>query len=192
MIQEARNRGSLAAEVTQTLEKAILRDKTISLELAEIDSAESNVSRLELRIRPFELDEAQYQKTGELAFNFNTKAQRLDVDEVVLATGFEAKRPGGTLIDGAIRTMDLPTATDGFPIVDRHLRWREGLFVMGPLAELEVGPVSRNISGARMAADRIRKSPELDKTVNDSNQRKRSPIARKSRRLAMDGLGRSV
>lgn len=192
MIQEARNRGSLAAEVTQTLEKAILRDKTISLELAEIDSAESNVSRLELRIRPFELDEAQYQQTGELAFNFNTKVQRLDVDEVVLATGFEAKRPGGTLIDGAIRTMDLPTATDGFPIVDRHLRWREGLFVMGPLAELEVGPVSRNISGARMAADRIIKSPELEKTVNDSNQRKRSPIARKSRRLAMDGLGRSV
>jgi thioredoxin reductase len=194
MIQEARNRGSLAAEVTQTLEKAILRDKTINLEMAEIDSAscESVGTKLELQIRPFELDETQYQKMGALTFNFNTKAQRLQVDTVVLATGFEAKRPGGTLIDRAIRTMDLPTATDGFPIVDRHLRWREGLFVMGPLAELEVGPVSRNISGARMAADRIIKSPELEKTMNGSNQRKRSPIARKSRRLAMDGLGRSV
>jgi len=64
--------------------------------------------------------------------------------------------------------MDLPTAKDGFPIVDRHLRWRKGLFVMGRLAELEVGPVSRNISGARMAASRIITSPELRKTMNTS------------------------
>ena len=74
----------------------------------------------------------------------------------------------------AMRSMDLPTAKDGFPIVDRHLRWRKSLFVMGPLAELEVGPVSRNISGARMAASRIITSPELRKTMNTSNKCKHS------------------
>jgi hypothetical protein len=194
MIQEARNIGSLASEVTQTLEKAILRDKTINLEMAEIDSAscEPVGAKLELRIRPFELDETQYQQTGALAFNFSANAQRLQVDTVVLATGFEAKRPGGALIDGAIQTMNLPTATDGFPIVDRHLRWRKGLFVMGPLAELEGGPVSRNISGARMAADRIISSPELEKAVNASNKRNSTSIACKNRRLAMGGVARSV
>ena len=169
MIQEARHRGSLASEVAQSLQKAILYDKTITLEMAEIDSAsfDSNESKLELQVRPFELDEAQYQKTGALEYRFSEKAESLETDMVVLATGFEPKRPGGSMIDEAIHNLNLPTAKDGFPIVDRHLRWREGLFVMGPLAELEVGPVSRNISGARLAAERIIVSSEVEKSVNE-------------------------
>lgn len=164
MIQKARNRGSLASEVTQSLQKAILHDKTIRMELAEIDSAscQSSGKKLQLHIRPYQLDETQYHKTGDLSFRFSDQVQLLETDTVVLATGFEAKRPGGALIDEAVQSMNLPTAKDGFPVVDRYLRWREGLFVMGPLAELEVGPVSRNISGARLAAKRIIHSPEAE------------------------------
>ncbi|MED3910201.1 hypothetical protein P4597_13550 [Peribacillus simplex] len=36
------------------------------------------------------------------------------------------------------------------------MQWSPGLYdVTGALAELEMGPISRNISGARQAAERI-------------------------------------
>ena len=35
------------------------------------------------------------------------------------------------------------------------LEWGPNLFVSGALAELEVGPIARNISGARVAASII-------------------------------------
>lgn len=45
---------------------------------------------------------------------------------------------------------------NGLPVLDDRLRWPGcELFVMGGLAGLQVGPVARNISGARMASDRI-------------------------------------
>jgi hypothetical protein len=40
-------------------------------------------------------------------------------------------------------------------VVSKALRWARGLYVMGPLAELELGPTARNIAGARKAADRL-------------------------------------
>jgi hypothetical protein len=45
---------------------------------------------------------------------------------------------------------------DHVPVLDATLRWGGlPIHVMGPLAALEVGPVARNLSGARMAARRI-------------------------------------
>lgn len=58
-------------------------------------------------------------------------------------------------MDRAIEDLDLPVAPCGYPIVDAGLRWAPGLHVTGPLADLELGPVARNISGARRAADRL-------------------------------------
>ncbi len=163
MIQNARNRGSLASEVMGDLQNAILKDKAIAMELAEVEGAsfEPAEQRLRLDIRPFELDEVLYQKAGAIEFSFGARTQSLGADAIVLATGFEARRPGGALVDSAVQNLGLPTAEDGFPILDCHLSWREGLFVMGALAELEVGPASRNISGARMAAERIIVSPAV-------------------------------
>jgi len=44
----------------------------------------------------------------------------------------------------------------GLPVLDKHLRWPGGeLFLTGGLAALQVGPVARNLSGARMACDRF-------------------------------------
>ncbi|MEM9283550.1 MAG: FAD/NAD(P)-binding protein [Verrucomicrobiota bacterium] len=166
MIREARIKGSLASEVMQHFQNAILHQGSIRWEMAEIERAsEAQGQRVRLEIFPFELDEAEYGETGEISYRLGAKAQSLEADTVVLATGFEARRPGGALVDEAIERMGLPTAKDGFPIVDHHLRWQEGLFVMGPLAELEVGPVARNISGARMAAERIISSPAVERSV---------------------------
>ena len=72
-----------------------------------------------------------------------------------LATGFAARRPGGRMLDRLIEDFDLPCAACGFPVVDVWLRWHPRVHVSGPLAELELGPVSRNIAGARRAGDRL-------------------------------------
>ncbi|MBL8151238.1 MAG: hypothetical protein JNN15_15045, partial [Blastocatellia bacterium] len=45
----------------------------------------------------------------------------------------------------------------GYPIVDRSLKWHPGIYVSGPLAELELGPTARNIIGARTAAEKLLK-----------------------------------
>ena len=84
-----------------------------------------------------------------------TEGDNLDVDRVLLATGFDAQRPGGRMIDELIESASLPCAKCGYPIVDAALRWHPRVYVTGPLAELELGPVSRNIAGARWAGDRI-------------------------------------
>ena len=59
------------------------------------------------------------------------------------------------MIDELIESASLPCAQCGYPIVDSALRWHPQIHVTGPLAELELGPVSRNIAGARWAGDRI-------------------------------------
>lgn len=80
---------------------------------------------------------------------------RREVDQILLATGFAQRRPGGRLVDGLIRDLALPTAPCGYPVTDRRLCWHPRIFVTGPLAELELGPVARNLAGARHAAVRI-------------------------------------
>lgn len=79
----------------------------------------------------------------------------LTARRVLLATGFDSRRPGGGPVDSLVEECGLPIAACGYPIIDGALRWQGRLFVTGPLAELEIGPVSRNISGARKAAERI-------------------------------------
>ncbi len=79
----------------------------------------------------------------------------LEVNRVLLATGFAGHRPGGKFIDQLVASASLPCAKCGYPVVDKALRWHPRVYVSGPLAELELGPSSRNISGARRAADRL-------------------------------------
>ena len=81
--------------------------------------------------------------------------QSLEVDRVILATGFEKIRPGGNMLSQLISRYHLPVAPCGFPIVDRTLAWHPMIHVSGSLAELELGPIAKNIAGARVAADRI-------------------------------------
>ena len=79
----------------------------------------------------------------------------ISCDRVLLATGFGAARPGGRLVDELVAAASLPCAPCGYPVVDHGLRWHPRVHVTGPLAELELGPVARNIAGARRAGDRI-------------------------------------
>lgn len=80
---------------------------------------------------------------------------RYDCQRIVLATGFIEKRPGGDFINQAINEFDLKTAACGFPVVTPSLQWHDRIFVTGPLSELQIGPVARNIVGARRSSSRI-------------------------------------
>lgn len=80
----------------------------------------------------------------------------VQVDQVLLATGFGKRVPGGALIQDLINQHELNVSEFcGYPIVDENLLWGERIHVAGALAELELGPSARNIAGARLAAERI-------------------------------------
>jgi hypothetical protein len=77
------------------------------------------------------------------------------VCSVVLCTGSRRTLPGGLLVRELVEREGLRCAACGFPIPDARLQWIPGLYLMGALAELELGPVARNIKGAQTAAARI-------------------------------------
>jgi thioredoxin reductase len=133
VIKQARHRGSIPPEVADGL-RAAVQVGALEIISGAVESAES-------------YDEY-------IALMLNTGEWRT-FDQLVLATGFDQYRPGGQFLDDAIQRHDLPIAPDGYPIVSPSLEWSDGLYVSGPLAELEVGPASRNILGARMAGNRI-------------------------------------
>ena len=95
----------------------------------------------------------------------------IEVDEILLATGFGKKLPGGTLLQNdLVEKAGLEVSEFcGFPIVDENLLWHSRIFVAGALAELELGPSARNIAGARLAAERIvRKARSMDPLASRS------------------------
>jgi len=136
MIQQVRNRGSMPPDVFDALESAVETDR-LSLQIGEVRQAKLSGTEVELRIKTANMDVKSL------------------TDRLILATGFDGKRPGGQWLDAVINRYGLPTADCGYPIVDETLCWGDGLYVMGALAELEVGPVARNIIGARLCAERI-------------------------------------
>ncbi|MBZ0284081.1 MAG: lysine N(6)-hydroxylase/L-ornithine N(5)-oxygenase family protein [Anaerolineae bacterium] len=133
MIVEARHRGSLPVDVAKELERAV-QDNLLIQQTDEVVGAQRTPSGINLHL---------------------ASGDHLTTDCLVLATGFTPHRPGGEWLDVAIQNYELPTAPDGYPIIDRTLCWSPGLYVTGPLAELEIGPVARNFIGARLASERI-------------------------------------
>ncbi|MEM1451204.1 MAG: FAD/NAD(P)-binding protein [Planctomycetota bacterium] len=132
-ITEGRHRGSMPPDVVTALQDAV--------RAGEVTTHESEVERLE--------DEG-----GRLRLSLSS-GESVDVDEVLLATGVSPERPGGAMVDRLIAEASLPCAPCGYPVLDDALRWHPRIQVSGPLAELTIGPVARNIAGARRAAERI-------------------------------------
>ena len=133
MISEARHRGSVPPEVHRSLRRALSSEELFWHE-GEVLDVEGQGEKLAMRLG-----------TGAV----------LEADRVLLATGFSSHRPGGSLVDQLVASEALPCAECGYPIVDASLRWHPRVYVSGPLAELELGPASRNIAGARRAGDRL-------------------------------------
>mgnify|MGYP001419585101 CR=1 FL=1 len=133
MITEARHKGSVPPDVRRALIRAIEKGQLHWYE-DEVATVATETETLGIRL---------------------SSGVQIDAQRLLLATGFSSRRPGGLLIDRLIASASLPCATCGYPIVDESLRWHPNIYVSGPLAELELGPTSRNIAGARRAADRL-------------------------------------
>ena len=77
------------------------------------------------------------------------------IDRIWVATGSQLDARNHPLLTDVLDAYPIEVV-NGLPVVDEHLRWRGcELFIMGGLAALRVGPVARNLSGARAASDRI-------------------------------------
>ncbi|MEO1337631.1 MAG: hypothetical protein AAFV29_18450 [Myxococcota bacterium] len=133
IIGRARHKGSMPPYVLRKLRRAMDQQRVI-WQQADIDAVADTSDGIELRL---------------------SDGTHVEADQILLATGFETNRPGGDMLDTLIDAASLPCAACGYPVIDRALRWHPRIHVSGPLAELELGPVSRNIAGARYAGDRI-------------------------------------
>lgn len=131
-IRAARHRGSMPLDVADALGAAITAGTVTLLggELVRATVTEGGVA-------------------------LETTAGEASAASVVLCTGFDGRRPGGAWLDALVAAEGLACAACGYPLVDARLAWAPGLHVMGPLAELELGPTARNITGARNGAERI-------------------------------------
>ncbi|MCH9687623.1 MAG: FAD/NAD(P)-binding protein [Deltaproteobacteria bacterium] len=136
MIDRARGGGTIPPQEWRRIRRAMARG-VLSWHHAEVAAAWMHPldCRLDLRLR---------------------SGQGLRVDRVLLATGFDRRRPVPAWLEAAALALELPRAPCGAPVLDAHLQWAPGLGVTGPGAELVLGPAARNVSGARMAADRLR------------------------------------
>ncbi|MFV9503413.1 MAG: FAD/NAD(P)-binding protein [Oscillochloridaceae bacterium umkhey_bin13] len=133
MIAGARRPGSMPSDVVRALHRAE-RQGLLGVQRGEVQQAIRMADgRIQLRV----------------------PGQTIVTQRVVLATGFTTERPGGAWLDQAIAAHELPVAACGYPVVGPDLAWAPGLYVTGGLAELMLGPVARNIAGARHAGVRL-------------------------------------
>jgi lysine/ornithine N-monooxygenase len=133
IIQQARNKGSLPQELFHKL-KRLERENKLAIINGEIGSAYvDEENKLILKI-----------ENNEIRAN-----------SVILATGFLPSLPGKNWIAKLVEEQGLKCAACGYPVINKSLQWCPHLYVSGPLAELEIGPIARNISGARQAAEKI-------------------------------------
>jgi hypothetical protein len=79
----------------------------------------------------------------------------LPIDRIWLATGSTLDVNHWSLLSAIRETHPLPIM-NGVPILDPHLCWAGcDLFIMGGAAALQLGPVARNLFGAKLASERI-------------------------------------
>jgi thioredoxin reductase len=132
-IKHARHRGSMTKELYRKIQRLEKQGKICTLH-DEVQAASTQNDSIVLKLN---------------------NGNQLITKTVLFATGFETTLPKEGWLKKMIETEQLRCANCGFPIVTQKLEWCPHLFVSGPLAELEIGPVARNISGARKAAERI-------------------------------------
>ena len=134
MIQEARDGGSFTPEIMLQLHQA-QRDQKIELvEECQVDRAHWLNNCWQVYCTNGDV--------GEFDRIWYATGRGLDAAQHPLLQEVQAKYP--------------TRMVNGLPILDKHLRWPGcELFVMGGLAALQVGPVARNLRGAKIASECI-------------------------------------
>ncbi|WP_175990415.1 FAD-dependent oxidoreductase [Bacillus sp. Marseille-Q1617] len=133
VIQKARHKGSMPRELVNRL-RWLQKEHAFTFIQDEVESWEKDSDGIRLKLMA---------------------AKDMTVQTVLFATGFSPDTMRVEWLEDLIKQEKLTCANCGFPVVKENLEWCDHLFVSGPLAELEIGPAARNISGARKAAQRI-------------------------------------
>lgn len=133
MIKGARHRGSITKDLSNKIKK-LHKNNQITIHTANINDVTKSENSFKIHL---------------------DNHTQVNTQSILLATGATNELPGKSWIYPLIKQMHLPCAPCGFPITSKYLEWTDGLYVSGALAELEIGPSSRNIAGAKKAAERI-------------------------------------
>jgi cation diffusion facilitator CzcD-associated flavoprotein CzcO len=134
MVKNARNGGSLTPAIMSQLRQA---EKVAKLCFSE----------------NCEVQQAIWQGNNWLVICHD--GQQLEFDRIWLATGTQLDASTEPLLAN-LQTTYPTEIVGGLPTLEDHLRWPGSqVFTMGGLAALRVGPTARNLSGARMASQRI-------------------------------------
>ena len=140
MIQSARNGGSLTPAIFTKLRRWERQGKLSFYERCEVQSAEWKGDAWKVTCsQPGAHDCIAH----------------LPIDRLWLATGSTLDVTRWSLLS-EVRDRHPLSVVNGLPILDHHLRWAGcELFIMGGAAALRLGPVARNLFGARLASERI-------------------------------------
>jgi cation diffusion facilitator CzcD-associated flavoprotein CzcO len=134
LIQQARNGGSMTPAIATQLRRQIRNGKII------ID------------------ENCQVIKAKWLGKNWRVECSdgsQHECDYIWLATGTKFDVTTEPLLKDILAAYPTPIVK-GLPVLDTYLRWPGcELFIMGGLAALQLGPTARNLSGARMACEKI-------------------------------------
>ncbi|BAZ49340.1 hypothetical protein NIES4103_19520 [Nostoc sp. NIES-4103] len=134
LIQQARNGGSMTPAIATEL-------------------------RRQIRHGNIRMDEnCQVVKAQWLTGNWHVECSdgsQYECDYIWLSTGTKFDVTTEPLLKDILAAYPIPIVK-GLPVLDTCLRWPGcELFIMGGLAALQVGPTARNLSGARMACEKI-------------------------------------
>ncbi len=134
MIQQARNGGSMTPAIAMQL-------------------------RRQMRSGNLKIDEnCQVTKAEWFGKNWLVQCSNrseYECDRIWLSTGSKFDVTTEPLLKEILEAYPIPIV-NGLPVLDTYLRWSGcELFIMGGLAALQVGPTARNLSGARMASEKI-------------------------------------
>jgi hypothetical protein len=140
MIQQARNGGSMTPAMLTQLRRLEHDQRVVFYEQCQVSKAQWNGDSWQIFCDHPAIHECIHHQ---------------NIDRIWLATGSQIDATNHPLLKNVLDIY--PTEiVNGLPVVDEYLRWPCcELFVMGGLAALRVGPTARNLSGARMASDRI-------------------------------------
>ncbi|MEO0648446.1 MAG: FAD-dependent oxidoreductase, partial [Cyanobacteria bacterium J06650_10] len=140
MIQQARNGGSFTPETLTRLRKFSREGRVFLYEQCQVTRA------------VWQEDHWQVQCDNSTVHDCFAHQS---VDRIWLATGTEQNIAVHPLLQ-EVMEQHPADIVHGLPVLDQYLRWPGcELFLMGPWTALQVGPVARNLFGAKLACARI-------------------------------------
>lgn len=141
MIQSARNGGSLTPAIFTQLRRLERAGKLSFYEQCEVQSATRTGNAWKVTCNHPD---------------FQDCLAHLPIDRIWLATGSTIEVQNWSILSEVRDRYPLPMV-QGLPVLDEHLSWPgcPNLFIMGGAAALQLGPIARNLFGAKLASERI-------------------------------------